>query len=82
MCIKEGSVCWYDGLSCKLNSVWLSKVQFLFFLIKIWLWTNLRAKVRLCSSMVERNTVNILIDVRFILRAFLSEARKKDDVLV
>ena len=19
--IKEGSVCWYDGLSCKLNSI-------------------------------------------------------------
>ena len=29
---KEGSVCWYDGLSCKLNSLMLSKVQFLFFL--------------------------------------------------
>jgi hypothetical protein len=29
---KEGSVCWYDGLSCKLNSLLLSKVQFLFFL--------------------------------------------------
>ena len=23
---KEGYVCWYDGLSCKLNSIVLSKV--------------------------------------------------------
>ncbi len=30
--IKEGSVCWYGGLSCKLNSNVLSKVRVLFFL--------------------------------------------------
>ena len=58
MCIKEGSVCWYDGLSCKLNSVWLSKVQFLFFLRNL---ASLRAKVSLCSSMVERNTLSMYL---------------------
>jgi hypothetical protein len=31
--IKEGSVCWYDGLSCKLSSNALSKVRVLFFLL-------------------------------------------------
>lgn len=53
---KEGSVCRYDGLSCKLSSLLLSKVRVLFFLCPH-------------SSTVEHNTVNIVIDVRFILGA-------------
>ena len=59
---QEGSVCWYDGLSCKLSCLWQAKVQFLFFLKHF-------ITISLCSSTVERNTVNILIDVQFILRA-------------
>ena len=59
---QEGSVCWYDGLSCKLSCLWQAKVQFLFFL-------KYFITISLCSSTVERNTINILIDVQFILRA-------------
>ena len=68
--IKEGSVCWYDGLSCKLNSNMLSKVQFLFFLIYIYVHGYTLSSY---SSTVERNTVNILIYVQFILGAIFNK---------
>ena len=62
---KGGFLYWQEGLSCKLNSTNALRVR-----ISCLLYYSLY------SSMVERNTVNILIDVRFILGALAKNINK------
>src|SRR5882757_2088284 len=78
--IKEGSVCWYGGLSCKLNSNVLSKVRVLFFLI-IYMYVH-GYILSSYSSMVEPNTVNILIYVQFILGAIFYKYIRRVSLMV
>jgi hypothetical protein len=58
--IQEDSVCWYDGLSCKLINYLVVKGSIPFLPIGFY------------SSMVELDTVNIEIDVQFILEAIFT----------